>query len=126
LDQISRQRWQSVGLVPGRAIFDQKIPAFNVASLETTRWVKSVTLGVPADVRDYPESDRNSDLPGGRNVPKADIRPKHQFTCVTAIACRGQDVSLWVNEAGVFALSGESARFNQNNGGTENGEDNFS
>src|SRR5262249_62121954 len=33
LDQISRQRWQSVSLVPRPAIFDQKIPAFNVARL---------------------------------------------------------------------------------------------
>jgi hypothetical protein len=46
--------------------------------------------------------------------PNADIRPKQQ--CGT----------LWTNEAVVFALSGESARFKQNKGGTENGQDNFS
>src|SRR5262249_18955434 len=36
LDQISRQRWQSVSLVSPPAIFDHQIPAFNVAGLVQT------------------------------------------------------------------------------------------
>ena len=36
LDQISRQRRQSVGLVSRPAIFDQKVPAFNVAGFVYT------------------------------------------------------------------------------------------
>jgi hypothetical protein len=35
-DQISRQRWQSIGLISHPAIFDHKVPAFNVAGLVQT------------------------------------------------------------------------------------------
>jgi hypothetical protein len=34
--------------------------------LEMTLWVKSVVSGGLADVRYYPQSDRNSDKPVGR------------------------------------------------------------
>jgi len=34
-------------------------------------WVKSDHFGVLADVRYYPQSDRNSDMPDGRCVPLA-------------------------------------------------------
>jgi hypothetical protein len=33
---ISRQRWQSIGLISHPAIFDHKVPAFNVAGLVQT------------------------------------------------------------------------------------------
>jgi hypothetical protein len=36
LDQISRQRWQSISLVSRPAIFDHQVPAFNVAGLVQT------------------------------------------------------------------------------------------
>src|SRR5262249_30290933 len=36
LDQLIRQRWQAVSLVSRPAIFDHKVPAFNVASLAQT------------------------------------------------------------------------------------------
>jgi hypothetical protein len=35
-DQISRQRWQSIGLISHPAIFDHKVSAFNVAGLVQT------------------------------------------------------------------------------------------
>jgi hypothetical protein len=34
-----------------------------------SQWVKSVVSAARADVRYYPERDRDGDLPGGRDLP---------------------------------------------------------
>jgi len=46
LDQISRQRWQSVSLVSRPAIFDHKVPAFNIADFVQTPSEASQPRGV--------------------------------------------------------------------------------
>jgi hypothetical protein len=38
-----------------------------------TLWVKNVILDVVTDVRYSPDTDRDCDLPGGRQVPLSDI-----------------------------------------------------